>query len=284
MKFYKRFPGDITIKTGDLSLVEFGAYDRLLDHYYAKEHPIEPSRVYTVARCQCAADRHAVDFVLAEFWTLTEEGWVQSRADEMIAEAQPKIEAARANGLKGGRPRKTKGGTEKEPTGLFVGTKNEPNEKTSQSQKKEISKPAASHPLAGGFDDFWLTWPKNERKQDKAKCLDHWKRNSLATIAARVIADVRLKRGTQKWQEGYVEAPLVYLRGRRWEDGVEPEAPRSTNVQALTVPGESMEAFLQRKAAIDAADAEKTRLSQTPEAIAARNAAIARVKGNRIAA
>ena len=31
MKFYKRFPGDIDIKTGDLTLVEFGAYDRLLD-------------------------------------------------------------------------------------------------------------------------------------------------------------------------------------------------------------------------------------------------------------
>ena len=81
MKFYKRFPGDITIKTGDLTLTEFGAYDRLLDHYYAKEKPIEAKRAYTVARCQTAEDRRAVDRVLAEFWTLTDDGWVQARAD-----------------------------------------------------------------------------------------------------------------------------------------------------------------------------------------------------------
>jgi uncharacterized protein YdaU (DUF1376 family) len=134
MKFYKRFPGDITIKTGDLSLIEFGAYDRLLDHYYAKEQPIAPDRAYTVARCQTAADRKAVDRVLAEYWTLTDEGWVQERADEMIAEALPKIEAARANGLKGGRPKKNPTGTQQKPTGFSKETQTEPKSKTSQSQ------------------------------------------------------------------------------------------------------------------------------------------------------
>jgi uncharacterized protein YdaU (DUF1376 family) len=142
VKFYKRFPGDITIKTGDLSLVEFGAYDRLLDHYYAKEQPIDPKKVYTVARCQTASDRRAVDAVLAEYWTLTETGWVQERADEMIAEALPKIEAARENGKKGGRPSKAKLAARaalKEPTGLFPETKDDPNAKTSQSQNQKGS-------------------------------------------------------------------------------------------------------------------------------------------------
>lgn len=228
MKFYKRFPGDITIKTGDLTLVEFGAYDRLLDHYYAKEQPIAHDRVYTVTRCQTPADRHAVDRVLAEYWTATDEGWIQERADEMIAEALPKIEAARTNGAKGGRPKKVISGTQRKPTGLFCGTQGVTEttvlEKASQSQnKKELSKPTASHPLLGGFGDFWLAWPKNERKQDKAKCLDHWKRHSLDDIAEQIVADIRVKRGTAKWSEGFVEAPLVYLRGKRWEDGVEPE-------------------------------------------------------------
>lgn len=135
MKFYKRFPGDITIKTGDLSLTEFGAYDRLLDHYYAKEKAIEPDRVYTVARCQTAADRRAVDRVLNEFWTRTESGWVQQRADEMIADALPRIEAAKANGKLGGRPK----GSKKKPTGLFSETQSVPGEKASQSQSNSVS-------------------------------------------------------------------------------------------------------------------------------------------------
>jgi hypothetical protein len=91
---------------------------------------------------------------------------------------------------------------------------------------KRISKPSASHPPAGGFDDFWLAWPKSERKQDKAKCLAHWKLKNLAVVADQIIADVRVKRGTTKWQEGFVEAPLVYLHGKRWEDGVTPDDGR----------------------------------------------------------
>lgn len=226
MKFYKRFPGDITIKTGDLTLVEFGAYDRLLDHYYAKEQPIDPTRVYTVARCQSAADRRAVDRVLAEYWTLTDAGWVQERADEMIAEALPKIEAARENGKKGGRPV----GSGKKPSGLIPetqgGTETGDSEKASQSQnkKEKVSKASPSHPPCRGerFDDFWLAWPKSERKEDKAKCLAFWQRHNLDAIADVILADVRTKRGTEKWSEGYIEAPYRYLNNRRWEDGTTP--------------------------------------------------------------
>lgn len=77
-------------------------------------------------------------------------------------------------------------------------------------------------PPKGGperFEDFWLAWPKNDRKQDKAKCLELWSRGKLDAVAEAVIADVKAKRGTRKWQDGFIEAPLVYLRNRRWEDG-----------------------------------------------------------------
>ena len=76
------------------------------------------------------------------------------------------------------------------------------------------------------FAEFWNAWPKNERKQDKAKCGDHWKRNGFDAIADAILADVATKRKTQKWAEGFIEAPLVYLRGKRWEDGVQ-AAPAS---------------------------------------------------------
>jgi hypothetical protein len=80
--------------------------------------------------------------------------------------------------------------------------------------------------------EFWSAWPKSERKQDRAKCWEHWRAKDLDAIADTILADVRVKRGTTKWQEGYIEAPLVYLRNRRWEDGVEPDGGR---------PGEGVE-------------------------------------------
>ena len=227
MKFYKRFPGDITIKTGHLTPSQFGCYDRLLDHYYATEKPIPANGAYSICRAVTPADRHACDSVLGEFFVLTGAGWEQQRAEEMIAEALPRIEAAKANGKLGGRPK----GSIKKPTGLILETQGATQtadlQKGSQSQssslRSEVSKTSSSHPPAGGFADFWLTWPKSERKQDKAKCLEHWQRHCLAAIAETIIADVRVKHGTTKWSEGYIESPLVYLRNKRWEDGVEPD-------------------------------------------------------------
>lgn len=153
VKFYKRFPGDIQIKTGGLSLAEFGAYDRLLDHYYAMEAPIEADEVYSIARAQDKSDREAVDKVLRRYFTVDADGnYTQERADEMIAEALPKIEAARQNGRLGGRPR----GSVKKPTGLIPKTETETETETegvtetvdftkgSQSQnQKEQEKPSS---------------------------------------------------------------------------------------------------------------------------------------------
>lgn len=139
VNFYKRFVADIQVKTGHLTPAEFGVYDRLLDHYYATEAPLPESfdRCCTIARAMTKADRQATARVLAEFFTLEANGYAQRRADEMIAEAQPKIEAARTNGKRGGRPKQNPKRTEQEPTGLSEETKDEPKAKASQSQNKK---------------------------------------------------------------------------------------------------------------------------------------------------
>lgn len=133
MNFYKRFIGDIQAKTGGLTLAEFGAYDRLLDHYYSTEKPIAVKEAHRICRAMTSGERAAVDAVLERFWTLTEEGYTQSKADEVIAKAQPLIEAARANGKKGGRPKKE---TQPEPAGFSGETQPEPSAKAIQSQSQ----------------------------------------------------------------------------------------------------------------------------------------------------
>ncbi len=76
------------------------------------------------------------------------------------------------------------------------------------------------------FEEFWTAWPKGERKQDRAKCEEKWKRSGLDECADAILTDIRTKRGTEKWQNGFIEAPLVYLNGKRWEDGVEAGGPQ----------------------------------------------------------
>ena len=153
MNFYRRFIGDIQRKTGHLSCTEMGVYDRLLDHYYALEAPLpaDVDACCRIARAMTKDERKAVQTVLAEFFALTEQGYVQGRADQEIAEQQPKIAAARANGSKGGRPKKEPDKEpDKKPSGLFPDnptdnlndtqdeSQAEPNSKTSQSQKEYI--------------------------------------------------------------------------------------------------------------------------------------------------
>ncbi len=72
------------------------------------------------------------------------------------------------------------------------------------------------------FARFWEAWPKNERKQDKAKCAEKFKPH--AHLIETILADIETKKRTEKWRGGYVEAPEVYINNRRWEDGVTPVA------------------------------------------------------------
>lgn len=71
------------------------------------------------------------------------------------------------------------------------------------------------------FAEFWETWPNNDRKHDKAKCFEKWKSNGLVEVTDAILADISIKKQTKKWQDGFVEAPEVYLNNRRWEDGVD---------------------------------------------------------------
>ena len=106
MNYYKRFPGDFLIVTMNLTMVEDGAYNRLMDWQYKNEKPLPKSRdeLYRVARANKPEERRAVDRVVADYFG--EDGW-QDRTRAEIADAKPRIEAAKQNGAKSrGRPKK----------------------------------------------------------------------------------------------------------------------------------------------------------------------------------
>lgn len=91
-----------------------------------------------------------------------------------------------------------------------------------EEKRREEKKNTPQPPKGDGEDDrfaeFWSCWPENERRQDKAKCRAKWARDGLGLLADQIFADVEAKKCSDKWRAGYVEAPLVYLNNRRWED------------------------------------------------------------------
>ena len=200
MNYWPRWVNAIKKRTATLSLMEMGAYDRLLDHYYAEEQPL-PSDLDECCRIAAALtkdERKAVEKVLAKFFTLEAAGFRNERADEEILLALPKIAAAKANGSKGGRPK----GSQNKPGGFPVGnpaaTQEEPTPKaphphSSSSLRSELPPASPVPPADAGNrkprasrkcpESFALTEdlrefarseaPKANVEREFAKFLDH---------------------------------------------------------------------------------------------------------------
>lgn len=88
MNYYERHIGDYIRDTVSLTMLEDGAYSRLLDQYYQSERPLpaDKKEIYRLARATTAAERKAVDYVLQRYFEMTAEGYRQKRCDEVIEE------------------------------------------------------------------------------------------------------------------------------------------------------------------------------------------------------
>lgn len=80
-----------------------------------------------------------------------------------------------------------------------------------------------------GFLAFWGEWPKSDRKTDRTKCFEVWRREKLEVISSEIVAHVGLMRTSRKWRDGFEPAPLRYLRGQQWRDPIPVAAERVGN-------------------------------------------------------
>jgi len=110
MHYYQKHIGDYIRDTAHLTMIEEGAYNRLLDLYYLEDGniPKETESVIRRLRARTDEEREAVKTVLHEFFNFTDEyGWHHKRCDKEIELYHKKAEKARKNGKLGGRPPKT---------------------------------------------------------------------------------------------------------------------------------------------------------------------------------
>lgn len=88
MNYYEKHIGDFIRDTVGLTMIEDGAYNRLLDQLYQTERalPIDKKEVYRMARATSAPERKAVDYVLRKFFIDDGDGYTQKRAQAQIEE------------------------------------------------------------------------------------------------------------------------------------------------------------------------------------------------------
>jgi len=159
MHYFQFNIGDYKSHTTHLSLLEDIAYRRLLDLYYLHERPLN-SGVASVAR-QIGMREHEteVQTVLEEFFKLTEDGWVNKRADLVIEDYRAKIQQASKAGKASAERRLSKRST-------VVATDVQPNIKqetiTKNQEPSSAKKPAKKCPKDFEVTDDMKTWVKTE--------------------------------------------------------------------------------------------------------------------------
>lgn len=97
MNYYPHHIGDYTKDTAHLSMLEDGAYRRMMDVYYSTERPLplESGKLYRLVRAQTTAERKAVDTILGEYFERRDDGWHQKRIDAEIAVAHEQTAESR---------------------------------------------------------------------------------------------------------------------------------------------------------------------------------------------
>ncbi|HFF3031947.1 TPA: YdaU family protein [Stenotrophomonas maltophilia] len=227
MNYFEHHIGDYAAATAHLSLIEDAIYSRLLRRYYLQEEalPADVKQVARLAGARSQEELEAVQAVLDEFFTLTDTGWHNKRADEEIARYQAKIEAARENGRRGGRPPKNQQVQEKEPKetqpfslGSFSETEPKALHTPDTNLQEEQQEQQHVQPLAARcrFGEFWAAYPNKKGKQEAEKT---WKRRKLDGRCDELIDHVRLMEAHDDgWRRGYVPMGSTYLNQARWED------------------------------------------------------------------
>ncbi|HAP27304.1 MAG TPA: hypothetical protein DCR74_17135 [Achromobacter sp.] len=206
MNYYSHNIGDYAQATTHLSLVEDAIYSRLLRRYYAEEEPIADNmaQIFRWVGARSDEEKEATAQILAEYFQLHEGYWRNKRADAEIAAYHVKAETAKANGKRGGRPRKeaplaraTYGGAsgndgsgENPPeTGSKAnqetGTRNQEFKETSPSPRTRMSGfDAATIELPDWLDgDDWRSWVA-DRKARRKPVTQEAARRQLQQLAA----------------------------------------------------------------------------------------------------
>lgn len=162
MNYYQFHIADWALHTSHLSLEEEGVYRRLLDHYYDTESPIPKETQPVIRRLRLRGYEEIVELILEEFFILEDDGWHNRRADKEIEAYQQKAEQARANGRKGGRPKKNNGLESDKPektkpvnSGLQEKSESKANQepRTKNQEPKDYSSEAVASDMDSGADD-----------------------------------------------------------------------------------------------------------------------------------
>jgi uncharacterized protein YdaU (DUF1376 family) len=203
MHYYQFNIGDYASHTRHLTAIEDIAYRRLLDLYYLHERPLNSGSASVARQINMREFESEVTSILAEFFTLTDDGWINVRADKEIAHYRAKIEQASRAGKASAERRLNVRSTDVQPTN---------NHKPITNNQKPINKEYIDR-----FNVFWKQYP---RKVAKPNALKAWNKIKPDDVVFKKMLDAINQQGLSSKEIQFVPHPATWLNAQRWEDEI----------------------------------------------------------------
>ena len=206
MHYYQHNIADYRKDTTHLTLLEHGCYRQLLDQFYLDETPLplEEDKLFRLFNARSEDEKNAIRNVINDFWTKTEDGFIQGRSKTEIDGYKERIEVA----TKSAKKRWDKGS---------MPTQCQPN---ANSLTKELNNLITKQPIntyiSKDFDVFWQAFPKKKKKEDARKA---W--NTIRPNIEEVLKAIEWQKQSPEWfkQGGqFIPYPATWIRSHSWED------------------------------------------------------------------
>ena len=209
MHYYQHNIGDYRRDTSHLSLVEHGIYRQLMDSYYLDEQPLcaDLAKLMRSHSVRSADEQQSLKNVLADFFELTENGYIHKRCDEVIAEYHGKSDKARASAM----ARWANKHKDVDANALPTQT-----ERNAKGMLTNNHKPRTNNQYTEEFEFFWKAYDK---AAGKANAFKIWKSIKPDTELVKTIlqkATLQAKNTERKFRKDAER----WLRDKRWEDEI----------------------------------------------------------------
>lgn len=260
MNYYPHHIGDFNSATRHLSRVERSIYRDMIEMYYDSEQALPLDRAALCRKLMARSEEEstAVEQVLNEFFTETEQGWINGRCDKEIEAYHKKLKdksaagkasaEARAASKEASKPASNKDSSTGVQQVLTACSTNQEPRTNNHKPVKEEKAPQAASRLQIAFDQFWKAYPKKSAKGDAEKAFK--KINPNAELLQTMLDAIEAQKHGKAWLDDdgqYVPNPATWLNAKRWDDEVVPYAGPS--VKQSTAPWWSSDALILAKGA-----------------------------------
>ncbi len=231
MHYYEFNIGDYMRDTAHLDEMEDLAYRRMLDLYYLKESPLPKSVAEIAKLIRMRTHSESIANVLREYFTLTDSGYVNAKANSTLIKIYDKSEKAKKSAEKRWENQRLKNAnalqtqSERNANGMLpnnpIPNNLEPNNNLVDSDEPTVQQVDF---VGSEFDRFWRNYPtKKARKPALSafKSLVKGKRESVV----RFLVDMILSYHHDCIERGEIGADALHaatlINQRRWEDNPE---------------------------------------------------------------